>query len=42
MIYSFSTWTLVILVIDLIIAIGAISALRYLQALFAGVNGDRT
>ena len=40
MIYSFSTWTLVILVIDLIIAIGAISALRYLQALFAGVNAN--
>ena len=40
MIHSFSTWTLVILIIDLIIAIGAISALRYLQALFAGVNAD--
>ena len=40
MIHSFSTWTLVILIIDLIIAIGAISALRYLQALFAGVNAN--
>ena len=40
MIHSFSTWTLVILIIDLIIAIGAISALRYLQALFAGVDAN--
>lgn len=40
MIHSFTSWTLIILVIDLIIAIGAISALRYLQALFAGVNAD--